>query len=632
MKYIVIAILLVSYSCGGSESNNSSEDTTQSQKNSFSELKAIQVAELFAENYGFAQGFRATLIKRQDGFYLSLLAPQEQTALEEFKIMDSNGELKLNLGFNGLTEPQLMPNLTAMFINYNVIRNGSIDAVPVHGYSGWALDAIRILESKSNLTANDMYGLARAYDHISIQKRAKQLAPDEKITTYVYEKKGNMSLLNAESLDEFVQDAQKATEAYKTLVTKHPNHPTAIGSAQNKYANTIMDFHMTARYRTNRDFGTKGMEEINYSDAVLNHAKNLLASCSEGTVLFTYGDNDTYPLLYLQMYHNFRTDVIIMNTSLLSLFDYYAQFIDLDSLNHTLPLSFIESEEAGYFYVNNKLGSVKLSEIQDAVEINPDISTDIYSFNGSEISLRSDRIEVNLNRSFLRSDLVVYDLIDANPDRTFAFAKSSTHFFGLNAHLYDNGMVHIFKEKHHLERDIPINSASAYKNYTKTYIYDGLNSAKGYDNNIANNYLYQLGSFRLELISEDKMDSANIINDVIESINFKPSFLKHQLDLSYYNKIEMLDEAHHELSAMCDTVGNEIRAFEDEEEISITDYLALERRVKTLSSSNGMLEYKDDYATKHAGQIKKRIADLSEQLEGINKSGKLTEYLESYKR
>lgn len=97
--------------------------------------------------------------------------------------MGINGELKLNLGFDGLTEPQLMPNLTAMFINYNVIRNGSIDAVPVHGYSGWALDAIRILEAKSNLTGNDMYGLARAYDHISIQKRAKQLAPDKKITS-----------------------------------------------------------------------------------------------------------------------------------------------------------------------------------------------------------------------------------------------------------------------------------------------------------------------------------------------------------------------------------------------------------------------------------------------------------------
>lgn len=627
MKYFAIIILLLSYSC--SSSNNNSDNELKNQENEIPELKAIEVAELFADNYGLAQGYRATMIKREDGYYLSLLAPQSQKGSDEYKITDGNGELKMNLEFDGLAEPQLMPNLSAMFINFNVIRNGSIDAVPVHGYSGWAYDAIQILEGKSKLTPNDMYGLARAYDHISIQKRAKQLAPDEKITTYEYEKSGNMSLLTTESLKEFEQDANRAIEAYKTLADNHPDHPTAIGSANNKYANTIMDFHLTARYRASKDFGNQGLDEINYSDAVLNHSKNLLASCPEGTILFTYGDNDTYPLLYLQMYHNFRADVIIMNTSLLSLFDYYAQFIDIDSLNHTLPLSFIESKEAGYFYVNNSPGTVSLSEIRNAVEINPDISTDIYSFIGSKISLRSNTIEVNLKRSFLRADLVVYDLIDANPDRTFAFAKSSTHFFGLNAHLSDHGMVHIMQDEHHIERDIPINFESAFNNYTKTYVYEGLNSAKGFDNNIANNYLYQLGSLRLELISENKLDSADIINELIEEIDFKPSFLKHQLDLSYYNQMDALDRAHQELESMCDSVANEIVTMKEKDEISITDHIGLDRRIKTLSNSNGVLAMKPDYATRYKSKIEDAIAELSSQFEKLPKSNKLQEYLDS---
>ena len=78
--------------------------------------------------------------------------------------------------------------------------------------------------------------------------------------------------------------------------------------------------------------------------ATLAHAKNYLNSCAPNAILFTYGDNDTFPLWYAQEVEGVRRDVRIVNLSLLAGPWYIDQISRKAYESPAVPISFTKNQ------------------------------------------------------------------------------------------------------------------------------------------------------------------------------------------------------------------------------------------------------------------------------------------------
>ncbi len=90
-------------------------------------------------------------------------------------------------------------------------------------------------------------------------------------------------------------------------------------------------------------------------------AKNYLESCEPNAILFTIGDNDTFPLWYAQEIEKIRTDIKIVNTSLFMTDWYIDQMKNKTYSSNGLPISFTHDE-----YVGDKLDYVVHNPKTDA--------------------------------------------------------------------------------------------------------------------------------------------------------------------------------------------------------------------------------------------------------------------------
>ena len=174
-----------------------------------------------------------------------------------------------------------------------------------------------------------------------------------------------------------------------------------------------------------------GRFEGGFNNALLEYNRNIMRSCEPDAILFTNGDNDTFPMWYLQATEDLRKDICVINLSLLNC----GWYIKLN-------------RDTGMFGSNSVGLSMTDQEIDDLrpllwnAEI-VEIPVNVSSINPTGVI--SWLLEPTLhNRAIRRQDLVVMEILKSNLTELpiyFSSTVSPQNLINLDDYLQNEGLV-----------------------------------------------------------------------------------------------------------------------------------------------------------------------------------------------
>ena len=295
----------------------------------------------------------------------------------------------------------------------------------------------------------------------------------------------------------------------------------------------------------------------------VDSARNFLASCEPNAILFTGGDNDTFPLWYIQEVEGYRTDVRVIVLSYFNTDWYIDQMTrpayDSDPLPFSLEQKHYRQGGANdylpYYEKNNIKGSINLEQYLKLIrDEHPGLSVQTrFGKSNSIIPSKSlflnidtaeikttdlvpmdkhqyltDKMIFNLKEGGLQKNtLMILDLIASNNwERPIYFNNTSLQgvSVSLNDYVVQEGNAYrLLPVKNPTPRSEFVNTETMYDNVMNEFQFRGLDDPNVYNSidhrNFALNHRSTFNSLANALFKEGKMDKAKeVIYKSLEAI------------------------------------------------------------------------------------------------------------------
>ena len=260
--------------------------------------------------------------KKREGWVLQQTEFPSSRVVQSWLLWSAAGE--------GWTEPELLKAQDQ--VNYQELQQKiqryyapDFQFCPYFGYTGWHADVIEDFDGVLRKMEDTLlYGLGRAHSAYAanLLHLNRQFAD-----TAIWLKPGfGPGALFPNELAQYRTHRQRAQACFGLLAERRPNFNTRVGRIGIKHHNEYMTEFLDVLTFQNESAAREALQPGRYNTFYRNLARNYLRSCPPNAVLFTHGDNDTYPLLYVQATEAVRTDVRVVNQGLLNSAPYVAGY------------------------------------------------------------------------------------------------------------------------------------------------------------------------------------------------------------------------------------------------------------------------------------------------------------------
>lgn len=213
-------------------------------------------------------------------------------------------------------------------------------------------------------------------------------------------------------------------------------------------------------------------------------AWNMLQSCEKDAILFTNGDNDTFPLWYLQEVERIRTDVRVVNLSLANT-GWYLDQLKNSSPRGAKPVAFTMSdgEIAGITYVPIDSVDAELPSQDARQQLLRNARLHGQSLPSEPLGTMKWLLKPGLTydgQGYLRpQDIAVYEILMNNFSRRpiyFALTVDPESMIGLQNYLRLDGLAYRVVPIKSADPMSYVDSALLYRNLVGLYRYRNLNN------------------------------------------------------------------------------------------------------------------------------------------------------------
>lgn len=383
---------------------------------------------------------------------------------------------------------------------------------------------------------------------------------------------------------------------------------------------------------------SQGWDDHNRSDSHLARdiSVNYLKSCAPNAILFTYGDNDTFPVWYAQEVENVRPDVRIVNLSLFTADWYIDGMKRKQNQSEPLPISmkpnqYVQGTRDVMYYQDYKIAqSIELKEIlgvllsdndddkitlQDGsksnilptkklkLKINPKEVLDTGTVPLEDAGKIADSMEWTYNSEYVtKGTLALFDILTHNDWKRpiyFTNAMPSEQYIGLDKYLYSEGLtlrlLPLKPDTAKTQNIELVNIKPLYNNMINTYNWGNIKYANHLDRQSADDvtmFSNMFNSLIDGLLMQGKIaESKKVVERYYEVMPTQFYSIRQVMSSFYFTenlyRLNDLNKANAFINKSADYMGRELTHLADVSESK--NQLTSEREIQTYMSYLGQM-------------------------------------------